>query len=81
MISLPSEQPMLDRLVGRLVGKVLVWMARRAYARGDRHAFDHVRAAVAAGNSAPCHGEGRCRLTWPTTEGILSTAATTGRKS
>lgn len=81
MISKPSDQPLLDRAVGRAVGKVLVWLARRAHARGDRHGFDHIRAAVAAGNSAPCSGEGRCRLTWPTTEGILSTAATTGGKS
>lgn len=64
----PADAPWLDRTVSRLAGNILVWLARRAKRRGDQHQFDHYRAA---GNSAPCAHEGRCRLGWPNTEGIV----------
>lgn len=54
--------PWLDRFASRLVGQVLVQLARRACARGDLHEFEHIRAAVAAGNSGPCERTGQCRL-------------------
>lgn len=57
-----ERTPWLDRFVSRQVGKALVWLARRAHARGDRHEFNHIRAAVDAGNSAPCERDGRCQL-------------------
>jgi hypothetical protein len=66
-----ERTPRLDRLVSRQVGRVLVWLARRAHARGDRHEFNHIRAAVTAGNSAPCERDGRCQLERNNTEGIV----------
>ena len=56
------KTPWLDRWVARRTGFVLVWLGRRALERGDRHEFEHMRAAVNAGNSAPCERAGCCRL-------------------
>jgi len=66
-----DRTPRLDRFVSRQVGRVLVWLARRAHARGDRHEFNHIRAAVTAGNSAPRERDGHCRLEWNSTEGTV----------
>lgn len=57
-----ERTPRLDRFVARRVEKALVWLARRAHTRGDLHEFNHVRAAVTAGNSAPCERDGKCHL-------------------
>lgn len=54
--------PWLDRRVAKAVGRILVWLARRAAARDDFHEFKHLRAAVDAGNSRPCERAGNCRL-------------------
>lgn len=43
---------MIERACGRIAGRLLVIAGRRAIARGDRHEFDHIRAAIELGNTA-----------------------------
>jgi hypothetical protein len=44
--------PLVDRAVAHVVGKVLVWLGKRALDRGDYRLFNHTWVAVMAGNTA-----------------------------
>ena len=59
-----SSEPLADYWVGQFAGRLLVWLGKRAFDRGDFHEYDHVRAALVAGNSEHREGES-CRLMWP----------------
>jgi hypothetical protein len=52
----------LEHVIGRLVGSVIVWLARRAYYRGDLHEYNHMEEALKAGNSSPCSNGLPCSL-------------------
>lgn len=54
--------PWLDRTLGNQLGRLLAWLGKRALRRGDRHEFNHILAAVLAGNSQHCTPQ-ECTLT------------------
>jgi hypothetical protein len=43
--------PLIDRVIGKVNGRVLGWLGKRAYDRGDKHEYLHCLAAVRFGNS------------------------------
>lgn len=52
--------PLIDRVIGAVNGRVLVWLGKRAYDRGDNHEFLHCLAALRFGNSN--HEKFACEL-------------------
>lgn len=55
-----TRQPLLDRAVGWLTGKAIVWYGKRAFDRGDTHEYQHCIAALIHGNSD--HSKTPCTL-------------------
>jgi hypothetical protein len=56
-----EEWTVIERMVGKLTGKLLLWAARRALRIGDIHEFNHIGWAIKLGNTAKCSA-GDCTL-------------------
>jgi hypothetical protein len=49
--------PRWERMLGEFTGKVLMWLGKRAYRRGDTHEYGHIVLALRAGDTGPGHVE------------------------
>lgn len=64
---------LVERLLHRVSGRCLVWIARLARRRGDHHEATHCAAALAVGNTGQHHEP--CLLTFTTPAGAVTVLA------
>lgn len=61
-VKYPNEEdlPFVERLAGRFVGDILLWLGKRQARRQDWHEYNHTVLALVAGNSTSCKGRPDC---------------------
>jgi hypothetical protein len=57
-----KDMTLLERALGRVAGRLYVWLWQLAKRRGDFHEANHCMAAIIASNSSHKHGRWPCPL-------------------